>query len=252
MARVWILFTAFVALMLFMAPVLAKQAGDDDQYQLKNEWKGKPMIVEKHGDLTLVVFQTLHTAGAGQAYEWDGMKWYSTPVKYTINPSAAVKKYRLSSSDVVSNVTQAFEAWDSQVDRELFSIPSVSNSAKANTGRPDGKNVVTWGSVSDRNVIAVTWIWYYTATGQIIDTDMIFNTYYKWGIDTDGEGPNPMPASTFDIRNIGTHEAGHVCGLGDIYDPAYSAMTMYGYGSYGEVKKISLEPGDITGIRALY
>lgn len=253
----WVLFAVIVVLMLLTVPVLAKQdLSDEDQYILKPEWKNKHMVVEKHEELTQVVFMDLVVVGDNQAYEPLPYKWpaSSLPVKYTINPSASVKKFKLSSSAVVGAVEQSFESWDNQVTGDLFSSPTVSSTAKASLGRrPDYKNVVTWGAISDRNVIALTNIWYNTNTLEIVDTDMVFNTYYKWGIDPDGEGTLfSVPPSTFDIRNIGTHEAGHICSLGDIYDSLYSELTMYGYGEFGEVKKISLEPGDIAGVQYVY
>ena len=41
-------------------------------------------------------------------------------------------------------------------------------------------------------------------------------------------------------------------GLDDLYDSKYSAMTMYGYASYGEEIKRTLEPGDVAGVQAVY
>lgn len=245
-------------LMLLIAPVLAKQADDEDQYKLKDEWKNKQMVKEQQGELTQVVFMLTDVGdpdgdGSQDAYELLGYKWFTAPVKYTINPSTPVKKYKLAQSAVVQAVQNSFETWDAELSLELYDTPTVSSSAKASLSKPDYKNVITWGTLSDRRVIAVTSIWYYTSSKQIIDADMVFNTYYKWGIDKDGEGTvYTVPASTFDIQNIGTHEAGHVCGLGDIYIPTYSAMTMFGYSSYREVSKISLEAGDIIGLQEIY
>ena len=54
------------------------------------------------------------------------------------------------------------------------------------------------------------------------------------------------------MRNIATHEVGHVVGLDDFYETKYSEITMYGYSSKGETKKISLANGDKYGTRALY
>ena len=51
----------------------------------------------------------------------------------------------------------------------------------------------------------------------------------------------------YDVQNIGTHEAGHTFGLGDMYEPADSEQTMYGYASTGETKKRTLEWGDRAG-----
>jgi len=87
----------------------------------------------------------------------------------------------------------------------------------------------------------------------------VFNTYYAWGIDPDDEGPLSLPAYTYDIKNIATHEAGHPVGLNDLYEEKvygegnlYSDLTMWGTSPYGETKKQSLEIGDINGVQAIY
>ena len=104
--------------------------------------------------------------------------------------------------------------------------------------------------IRDR-VIAYAVIWYISGTGEIVDADIVLNSYYKWGIADGDESTNDLK-NKFDIRNIITHEAGHWSGLDDIYDSAYSAITMYGYTSYGEEIKRSLEPGDIAGVQFVY
>ena len=58
--------------------------------------------------------------------------------------------------------------------------------------------------------------------------------------------------AAFDIQNIGTHEAGHVVGLADLYENQYNELTMYGYSDIGETQKCSLETGDILGAQKLY
>lgn len=55
-----------------------------------------------------------------------------------------------------------------------------------------------------------------------------------------------------DLRNIATHEFGHSAGLLDIYDPAQSHLTMYGYSWFGDIQKRDLAPGDIAGIHEIY
>ena len=55
-----------------------------------------------------------------------------------------------------------------------------------------------------------------------------------------------------DLQNIATHELGHSAGLNDIYSSTCSEVTMYGYSSYGETKKRTLEQPDITGLQKIY
>ena len=80
----------------------------------------------------------------------------------------------------------------------------------------------------------------------------MFSTAYKWGIDADGEGSRYTLTGAFDVQDIATHEAGHTLMLDDLYMSSASALTMYGYGSFGETYAISLGTGDISGINAIY
>ncbi len=106
----------------------------------------------------------------------------------------------------------------------------------------------------------MTVIWYCDAddNGQpskgdeMVDCDIIFNALQKWGIDPDGEGTEYKLKKAFDVRNVATHEVGHVVGLDDLEEEIYSELTMYAYTLKGEVKKISLEEGDIAGCQYLY
>ncbi|OFV85322.1 MAG: hypothetical protein A2W26_08285 [Acidobacteria bacterium RBG_16_64_8] len=86
----------------------------------------------------------------------------------------------------------------------------------------------------------------------MVDTDVIFNTRYKWAIDPDGEDTRTLAKSQYDVRNVGTHELGHVVGLDDLYQAEYRELTMYGYSAAKETKKISLQTGDIWGTQDIY
>lgn len=182
---------------------------------------------------------------------WD-LSNYGGGVPYTINPTNAP-------AGAEGEVKAAFEAWDGATSAELFNDnPEINTSAW--WGREDGRNNVSWQLIAGYpSAIAGTWIWYYdndnsgtmTLGDTVKETDIVFNLgSIKWGIDPDGVGPTTI--KNYDVRNIGTHEAGHVVGLDDIYDDKYSELTMYGYGRKGETKKISLETGDINGTKALY
>jgi len=115
----------------------------------------------------------------------------------------------------------------------------------------DGQNVVSWGRLG-RGIIAQTTVWYNSRTKEIVEFGIIFSTAYKWGIDADGEGSSYTLTGAFDVQNIAAHEAGHTLMLDDLYMSAASALTMYGYGDFGETYAISLGVGDISGIHAVY
>lgn len=262
---------AVLSLALAAIPVYAD---GDEGAMLPRGWQGKSKITNPQGKLTQVVFIRYFAStgqkvnaqvvdigdpdgdGARDGYILLGLWWnmakYPNGVPYVINPSAA-KYYGLSQSNVVAEIKASLESWDAVVEVELYSdSPVVDVRARASLRRPDYKNVITWARISSKDIVAVASIWYNSSTKEIVDADIILNSYYKWGIDLDDEETGHALTDAFDIQNIVTHEAGHWSGLDDIYDVTYWAMTMYGYAECGEVIKISLEPGDITGVQAVY
>jgi len=262
---------ALIITVLISNVVFAQKDDDniDDKINIPKDWKGKEKIVIPDGELTKVVFikynqpishtiEQVVTTGDNNGYELSGLWWklgkYPGGVPYTINPSKAVKNYRLRQSDVVSAVINSMEEWDTAVTSDLYNnVVVINNVARASTARPDYKNVISWASVSDPNIVAVAWMWYYTTSKELIDADIIFSTNYRWGIDPDGEGTTYSLSNAMDIQNVGTHEAGHLTGLNDLYSPdTLELMTMWGYTSYGEVIRRSPESGDVEGARAVY
>jgi len=274
-------------LVLVLASISLSIASAEVGEEMPREWYGKRKVVDKFGKYTRVVLIHYESSvtdisdpdgdGSSDGYELLGVRWdlskYPNGVPYVINPSQAVKGYKLSEGEVFNEIRCALESWDLAVDLsgycasyvaypdnassskaydiELFNdYPKVDYKAKASTGRPDFRNVITWGRAQS-GVVAYAIIWYYSDTGEIVDADMVLNSYYKWGI-ADGDESTADLKGAFDIRNIVTHEAGHWCGLDDLYDSKYSAMTMYGYASYGEEIKRTLEPGDVAGVQAVY
>jgi hypothetical protein len=79
-----------------------------------------------------------------------------------------------------------------------------------------------------------------------------YTTPIPVSVDYSDPSNNSNYAGTYDIRNIMTHEAGHWIMLGDLYNNGDSFLTMYGYGSLGELKKDTLGKGDVIGVRKAY
>jgi len=182
------------------------------------------------------------------------VRWQALPVSYTINPSNSVQS-NLSSSDlVVSAVLNAAEEWDNYTSKELMNSYNIDYNAIP--GVQDYKNVIGFGNYGDPDVIAVTTVWYNPATKAILEFDIMLDTDWVWGDATaqcnSNETFTNSSCEVMDLQNILTHEFGHAIGLGDVYDSTCSEVTMYGYSWYGEVKKRTLEPPDITGLRSLY
>lgn len=170
-------------------------------------------------------------------------KWYYTPVNYVINPS---NSQGLSDSFLSSRIYNSAETWDAQTSKELFGNTYTINSG-VQYGSYDGNNVIDIGSYGDPGVIAVTSIWYNIYTKRIYEFDMRLNNAFTWS-----DATTDSRASIMDVQDIVTHELGHSVGLKDLYTSSCSQATMYGYSSYREVKKRTLESGDIKGLRVLY
>ena len=144
---------------------------------------------------------------------------------------------------ITGAISTSAETWDAKTNMELFDNTYIVDTT-AKYGRLDGKNVFVFGN-NQPGIIAVTRTWYETSTGNILDSDVLFNLRFIWGDAT-------VDYRKMDIQNIATHEIGHTIGLNDQYDDICSEVTMYGYSDYGETKKRSLEVPDINGLTALY
>ncbi len=149
---------------------------------------------------------------------------------------------------------------DSDFDGEYIDTTVMQASGAKPSRQMDGFNVVDWGRTKHlgSRVIAVVVYWYYTASGEIVEADMRFNEDLSW---SSNGGPSviPDPDSTtgdpnaFDVQNIATHEFGHFnAGLKDLSDESENKLTMYGYGSEGELLKRTLGLGDQLSIRSAY
>ena len=174
-------------------------------------------------------------------YSLMGIKWGSLPVSYVINPT---NPHGLSESFVISAISTSAETWDAKTSKELFNNVYTTNYF-ATYGVQNYQNAIIFGDYPSDNVIAVTSIWYTTRGKQIVEFDIMFNTRFTWG-------DAAVNSAKMDLQNIATHELGHAVGLNDIYTTSCSAVTMYGYGSYGETQKRTLEQPDITGLQKLY
>jgi len=135
-------------------------------------------------------------------------------------------------------------------------IGAINNQVSVNRGLDtsrtskalDGQNIITWGRAS-ASALAVTYIWYYSSTGEVVELDTIMNKKYAWDW---SEQENCAYIGVYDAQNILTHEIGHWFGLNDHYTTDYVDATMYGYGAKTEVKKNTLTTGDVSGLQAIY
>jgi len=179
--------------------------------------------------------------------DWYGpAKWSSGAFNYWINTANIPAD--VPASSFITYATASFQTWEDDPGSSIdFTYSGTSSN---NPEVQDNTNVVGWGSIGG-STIARTTIWASYSTGdysslRITETDMKFDSSKLWSAQSSGV------SGRYDVQNIGTHEAGHTFGLGDMYDSEDSEQTMYGYAGMGETKKRTLEWGDLAGVAALY
>ena len=171
--------------------------------------------------------------------------WYlPASFTYNLNPNNVPALVGSANWQIIAD--NSFNVWDSEV-----SQVSVTQGENTNISRKalDGKNIVAWGQAS-ASVLGVTYIWYYSATGEVVEVDTIMNKKFVW---TWSEGVSTCAyTDSYDAQNILTHEIGHWFGLDDEYTLEYTNNTMYGYGFKKDAKGDTLTWGDTEGVQAIY
>ena len=127
---------------------------------------------------------------------------------------------------------------------------------------PNGKSEVMYGSITlagHENDLALTVTFSDPKTGEVVESDMIFNDKHPYGI-LPYVPPTAEPAASvqstascdqkYDLQSVATHEAGHFFGLGEDFDD--KPATMFYTTGRCETNKRVLKSGDETTISALY
>lgn len=178
-------------------------------------------------------------------YSLAGWQMPSSGMNYQIN--FGTKPKNLNESQVLTAMKNSFGAWTTADSDQIFNYTGTTT---VKTAKLDGTNAVLWKGIS-RGALAITYVWYYTATGELVEADTVFNRNYKWNLTALSAGDCGGTDGAYDVQNIGTHEFGHWVGLDDLYSLADKDLTMYGYGETKELKKDSLGLGDISGVNAI-
>lgn len=191
------------------------------------------------GSITLVCALSLATVAHGYVIDRDGhghsLHWRSFPVSYLLvagnNPAG---------SNGESAIHSAFQTWTAAEPSIQYRFAGY---APQGNVANDGHNTVAWISGNwpfDGALAAVTFRYYDTFDGGLIDVDIMFNgAAFSWSVGGAG----------YDIENSATHEVGHFGGLGHSSD---STAAMYPTTRPGETSKRTLSGDDVAGIRAIY
>lgn len=154
----------------------------------------------------------------------------------------------LDASFVLDRLNHSINTWETAAGTpNILGAGSLGVGSSSDPYTLDNKNQVSFGSL-ENGTIAVTVVWGVfsgpTRNRVLVEWDQVYNTAYQWSASVE--------VNKMDFWNIAIHELGHSMGLADIYNSACSEVTMYGYGEYGETKKQTLEPADVSGINLLY
>jgi hypothetical protein len=179
-----------------------------------------------------------------------GVKWQNPDNSGFLIDAASAEG--LDATATAEAIAAAAVTWSDETTAGLFpSCQASTGPLEADWDTPDGLNEVVFGDIDQPGAIAVTIVWGIfggpPARRGIMEFDIVFDQVdFDWSLDATGS------ADKMDLPNIATHELGHALGLGDLYKDTCDHVTMYGYSTYGETTKRTLEPDDIAGLAALY
>jgi len=178
---------------------------------------------------------------------YDPADWHmpAEGLNYSINFNTKPKN--LTDTQIQLAINNSFATWTEADSNQIFTPASPT---LAKNPKYDSTNAILFKSIRS-GAIAITYVWYYLSTGELVETDTVFNSRYKWSVNDPTSGDCAGTLGTYDLQNIGTHEFGHWIGLDDLYATADKDLTMYGYGDLQELKKDSLGSGDITGVNSI-
>jgi hypothetical protein len=183
------------------------------------------------------------------------LKWVTQPAPYSLNdrgvPGVTADQFRQA-------VERAFRTWED--------VPSASvrfQFAGFTAAEPlEDDNTSTLGFLSRpelERVLASTNFFVDTRSGEILESDIFFNSSFQWSVAENGE------AGRFDLQSIALHETGHFLGLshsalgetearpggGRRVLGAGAVMFPIAFGS-GNIEGRTLQPDDIAGVSDIY
>jgi Matrixin len=192
----------------------------------------------------------------------DSVRWHSH--KNTLYLDASLDQLGNQARDAVQ---LGFGAWlGSAAKLPGLSFDSTKGAKFGPT--PNGKSEVMYGPITiagHENDLALTITFSDPKSGEVLESDMIFNSNHSYGLLSAGTGTAAQGAATtvnasvnsatgcndkYDLQSVATHEAGHFFGLGEDYD--VKTATMYYTTGRCETNKRALQSSDETTMDALY
>jgi matrixin len=132
------------------------------------------------------------------------LKWTRTPVRYFVSDRGTVD---ISPAQLEAALTRAFATWEAVPTGSISYVFGGFTSAAP--GEDDGRS--TLGFLSEPTldrVLASTSYLIDGVTGELLESDIFFNSSFTWSVAAAGE------RNRWDVESIALHEIGHLSGLG--------------------------------------
>jgi hypothetical protein len=159
----------------------------------------------------------------------------------------------VSSAQLREALISAGQRWQS-VPSSSIAFESIGLTS-AQPGVVDGQNTI--GFLSDPeagDLLGLTLLIFDEVTGNVVETDIYFNSIFDWSVEEDGE------EDRFDFESIAVHEMGHMLGLdhsglgqisGEGVAGAESVMFPFSFNP-GVIAGRNLTADDIAGVSSIY
>ena len=132
------------------------------------------------------------------------LRWRSFPIRYFVTDTGTT---RVSATEFQGAVTRAFNTWNA-VETASTSSQFV-GFTQASPLADDGMTVIGYLSRPElERTLAATTFLIDVTDGEIVESDIFFNTSFPWSTAPAGE------TGRFDVESIALHELGHLHGLG--------------------------------------